>query len=137
MKMLDPASVVREGEFANAQNATGVPERIQNVYNRIIGGERLSADQRRSFKAQAGKLYDVSAKQEKEVRGGIERIAKSYGLSSDRIFYSEDESAPVVANDNEANTQPAAIRVIAPNGKALSFPNQQAADAFKTAAGIK
>lgn len=137
MKMLDPASVVREGEFATAQNAAGVPERIQNVYNRIIGGERLSADQRRSFKAQAGKLYDVSAKQEKEVRGGIERIAKSYGLSSDRIFYSEDESAPVESNDNKANQQPTVIRVTTPDGKTLSFPNQQAADAFKTAAGIK
>lgn len=137
MKMLDPASVVREGEFANAQNAAGVPDRIQNVYNRLINGERLSADQRRMFKAQAGELYNVSVKQEKEVRGGIERIAKSYGLAPDKIFYTKEESAPVASNDNKANQQPTVIRVTTPDGKTLSFPNQQAADAFKTAAGIK
>ena len=35
MKMLDPGSVVREGEFATAQNAAGVPERVVNQYNRL------------------------------------------------------------------------------------------------------
>jgi hypothetical protein len=46
MKMLDPGSVVREGEFATAQNAAGVPDRIKNLYNNLNRGERLKSSQR-------------------------------------------------------------------------------------------
>ena len=48
MKMLDPGSVVREGEFATAQNAAGVPDRVLNLYNRVASGERLNKSQRQS-----------------------------------------------------------------------------------------
>ena len=36
MKLLDPNSVVREGEQATAVNSPGVPERIRNMYNRAL-----------------------------------------------------------------------------------------------------
>lgn len=36
MKLLDPGSVVREGEQATARNAPGVPEQIRNMYNRAL-----------------------------------------------------------------------------------------------------
>lgn len=94
MKMLDPGSVVREGEFATAQNAAGVPERIQNIYNRVVSGERLSASQRNSFKGQAGKLYETAQTQEGVVRKGIERIAKGYGLNTANIFFEAKETPP-------------------------------------------
>jgi hypothetical protein len=94
MKMLDPGSVVREGEFATAQNAEGVPERILNIYNRVRTGERLSPSQRSSFKGQAGKLYETAQTQEGQVRQGIERIAKGYGLNTANIFYTPAEVMP-------------------------------------------
>ncbi len=53
MKILDPASVVRETEFANAQNAAGVPDQIRNEYNRIKSGQRLNPEQRADFINQA------------------------------------------------------------------------------------
>jgi hypothetical protein len=53
MKILDPGSVVREGEFANAQNAAGVPDRIRNAYNKSLRGERLNESQRNQFLGQA------------------------------------------------------------------------------------
>ncbi len=95
MKMLDPGSVVREGEFATAQNAAGVPERIMNVYNRLISGERLNASQRNSFKGQAKGLYNSALEGEKTVRTGLERIATGYGLNTNNIFYTPAETAPV------------------------------------------
>ena len=49
MKSLDPTSVVREGEQATAQNATGVPDRIRNLYNYIKKGNRLNEEQRGEF----------------------------------------------------------------------------------------
>lgn len=94
MKMLDPGSVVREGEFATAQNAAGVPERITNLYNRVISGERLNAGQRKSFKGQADKLFKSAAEQEKVVRDGLSRIAKGYGLNEQNIFYTDKEAPP-------------------------------------------
>lgn len=105
MKMLDPGSVVREGEFATAQNATGVPERIQNLYNNLVRGERLNPDQRKMFAKQAEGLYTQAQKQEATVRSGIERIAKGYGLNTANIFYTPTEVAPTAP---AAPAQPAA-----------------------------
>ena len=107
MKMLDPGSVVREGEFATAQNSAGVPERIQNVYNRAVRGERLTPGQRKSFKGQAEKLYQSSKQHENTVRSGISRIAKGYGLSTENIFYEPSETAPT--ESTPASTTPAAV----------------------------
>jgi hypothetical protein len=94
MKMLDPGSVVREGEFANAQNAAGIPDRVRNMYNNSMRGERLNEGQRKMFKGQAKSLYDTSAKQEAEVRNGIKRIATGYGLNTENIFYTPEETRP-------------------------------------------
>lgn len=97
MKMLDPGSVVREGEFATAQNAAGVPERITNIYNKVATGQRLSPSQRESFKGQAKGLYNSALEGEKTVRTGLERISKGYGLNTENIFYSATEQAPTGA----------------------------------------
>lgn len=94
MKMQDPGSTVNSGEFANAQNAAGVPDRIKNAYNNLITGGRLNPTQRKAFRGQAENLYKVAGQQEDTVRKGIGRIAKSYGLDSKNIFYTETEIAP-------------------------------------------
>jgi hypothetical protein len=57
MRMLDPGSVVRETEFATAENAAGVPDVIRNMFNRVQTGERLNPEQREAFIGQAGNLY--------------------------------------------------------------------------------
>lgn len=62
MKMLDPGSVVREGEQALARNAAGVPERIRTTYNNLLAGESLAPAQRVDFKQQAGAVFDASKK---------------------------------------------------------------------------
>ena len=53
MKILDPGSTVREGEFATAQNATNLPQQIVNKYNQVKKGERLGESQRDDFMNQA------------------------------------------------------------------------------------
>jgi hypothetical protein len=102
MKMLDPGSVVREGEFATAQNAAGVPEQIRNMYNKAVSGERLNKSQRESFKSQAKGLYNSALESEKIVRTGLERISKGYGLNTQNIFYSATEQAPAGAPPAQA-----------------------------------
>jgi len=94
MKMLDPGSVVREGEFATAQNAGGIPDRIWNAYNRALRGDRLNPNQRKMFTNQAKTLYGQAEKSERVIRDGISRIAKTYGLNTENVFYEAAETAP-------------------------------------------
>lgn len=56
MKVLDPGSTVREGEFANAENSAGVPERIRAQYNKTISGQRLTPTMRADFVDTASQL---------------------------------------------------------------------------------
>ena len=74
MKMLDPGSVVREGEQASAQNAAGVPDRVRNLYNNLITGERLNPKQRKDFMDRAEDLYSA----QQRIVSGIEKEYKTY-----------------------------------------------------------
>ena len=49
MKILDPGSTVREGEYATAQNARGIPATISNFYNQVVAGNKLTPEQRLQF----------------------------------------------------------------------------------------
>lgn len=49
MKILDPGSTVREGEYATAQNARGIPETVSNLYNQVLQGVKLTPAQRQQF----------------------------------------------------------------------------------------
>jgi hypothetical protein len=95
MKVLDPGSTVREGEFANAQNAAGVPDRIKNLFNNWKEGERLSTDQRAEFVAQALRLAESREKSIEPVirqaRQRFDRVVQGQGRElspdgSDRLF---------------------------------------------------
>jgi len=86
MKMLDPGSTVREGEFATAEQAAGVPTRILNLYNRLLTGKRLSDSQIKDFTSQAKKLYNAAGKKENEVRSGLQKVADNYQLNADNVF---------------------------------------------------
>lgn len=111
MKMLDPGSVVREGEFATAQNAAGVPDRVWNLYNRLLSGERLNESQRKSFIGQAERLYKTAGQQEDTVRKGLTRIATGYGIDPANIFYEPKETPPSPVTAQEAQQIPSADQV--------------------------
>lgn len=76
MKLLDPGSTVREGEFANAQNAAGVPQRIQAEYNRLITGGRLGDDQRKEFVRVAKSLYAQRQRAQNQLSSIYAELAK-------------------------------------------------------------
>jgi len=95
MKMLDPGSVVREGEFATAQNAAGVPERVQALYNRVISGERLTGSIRNDFVNQARGLYQRAEGQYKAIQRQYGDISKRVGVDpSNTIVDFGTPSAP-------------------------------------------
>lgn len=94
MKMLDPGSVVREGEFANAQNTAGIPDRIRNAYNRAISGTRLSDKQRNEFFETATTVMDNYSNSYADQAERSRSLAESYGLQPDRVAPAPQRPGP-------------------------------------------
>lgn len=86
MKMLDPGSVVRESEFANAANAAGVDQRIRAQYNRVLSGERLSDVQRKDFLNRAKKLFKGQVKNQKQIESEFGRLADEIGAERNQVL---------------------------------------------------
>jgi len=94
MKVLDPGSVVREGEFATAQNAGGIDQRTRGLYNRITSGERLTPEQRADFADRATRLYSEAQGQYQSLAEQYAGFAEQAGLPVDQVIpdfsYSKD-----------------------------------------------
>ena len=109
MKILDPGSTVREGEFANAQNSGSIPTQIQNIWNKAQTGERLSSQQRTDFLSQANKLYSSQKNSYDRQVENTKKLAESYGLDPNRVVY--DFANPELASTGggSINSQPISI----------------------------
>ena len=86
MKMLDPDSVVREGEQATAENARGIPDTIKNVYNKAMNGEKMGVDQRADFVKVGGTLFTKIKKLAGPTISKIKGVTKRYELNQDDVF---------------------------------------------------
>jgi hypothetical protein len=86
MKMLDPGSTVREGEFANAQNSAGVPDQVRNYWNRALSGERLNENQRADFISQAKNVYKAQLKSQKVIDDQFKNFAKQWKIDTKAII---------------------------------------------------
>ena len=99
MKVLDPGSVVREGEFATAQNAGSVDQRTRSLYNRILEGTRLSPEQRADFLNRAGRIYQGAEQQYRSVADQYAEFARAAGLPVEQVipdfsYYGGVQEAP-------------------------------------------
>lgn len=77
--------MVREGEFATAQNAGSVPEAIRNAYNRATSGERLNPQQRRNMMRAAEDIYRQTRSRYNERAREYRGYARDYEVDPDRI----------------------------------------------------
>lgn len=85
MKLLDPSSTVREGEFANAQNAAGIPTQVVNAYNKAATGQRLAPAQREDFRSSALAYVTPVIKQQQEAEKYYRQLAQQQGLNPENI----------------------------------------------------
>lgn len=120
MRMLDPTSVVREGEFANAQNAAGVPDRIRNEYNRLRDGQRLNPEQRTGFVNSAKGLHDQAKSQIDAYREQYSGLAREYNYAPERVVGRSTASGGAALRGASA-VPPAAVDFLRKN------PNMRAA----------
>ncbi len=80
MKILDPGSVVRESEFATAENSGGVDEKIRTLYNKLLNGERLSSTQRSEFLNTSQRLFAQQERQQNKLFDTFEGLAERQGI---------------------------------------------------------
>lgn len=85
MKILDPGSTVREGEFATAASVAGVPGQIEALRQKVVGGGFLSKDARKQIKDQAQKIYESQAVQHDKMVTQYANITKRLGLNPDNV----------------------------------------------------
>jgi hypothetical protein len=87
IKVLDPASVVREGEIATVQNARSVPDAVRTEYNRILGGQKLSGDKRKEY---VGAMKEAAQSQYDRLVPAIKQytdLSKKYGIDVEDVVH--------------------------------------------------
>lgn len=95
MKVQDPGSVVREGEFATAENSGGLDSKVTNLYNKVVSGERLTKDQRLAFKSEATKILKSQEQVQKDVDSQYSKLSKQRGVNpSDVVMKWEPTKDP-------------------------------------------
>lgn len=85
MKMLDPGSTVREGEFANAAASGSYGARFQAAAQKILTGERLDDTMREDFMGRATDLYQGQLSRHKQRESEYQGLATKYNADPSRI----------------------------------------------------
>jgi hypothetical protein len=109
MKLQDPGSTVREGEYATAANAAGIPDRVRAMYNRALKGETLSPPQRADFTAAARNTYLAEKENYEKMISGYKKVASNTGADWSNIdVYQSDrqglKAKPTVTVSNGKET---------------------------------
>lgn len=86
MKILDPGSTVREGEFATAAKAGSFGTQIASLVSQIETGELLTKSQRADFADRATKLYQGAENQFRSLADQYGSYATARGLPVERVI---------------------------------------------------
>jgi hypothetical protein len=105
MRMLDPDSVVRETEFATAQDTAGLVNKLKALGTKVENGQFLSQQQRGEFAALAKKYMDAALNHEKRVREDLSITVKNYGLNPANVFGVGSPNTPPAQTEPEPTVE--------------------------------
>lgn len=131
MKVLDPGSTVREGEYATAENARSVPETVKNFYNKVLTGTKLTPEQRKDLLGAAKGNLDGQVKNAAPRIKQYLDIEKQLGVSPGEIVPPED--AALIGGSTSA--KPVATSYEALVGKRVTLNNGKSGVVKKAADG--
>lgn len=97
MRLQDPGSSVKEGEYASAEKARGVPSEVIALYNKAKDGQLLSPEQRKDFLNAANGLYAAQSAPYADAVNRYRGQAEKWGLSPDDIvpaFGGQEQTQP-------------------------------------------
>lgn len=126
MKMLDPTSVVREGEFATAEKTAGVPEQVRILYNKVLSGERLSDTVRGNFLGMSDGLYKRAEADVAKVQEQYKTLAQRYKLRPENVIIDQGIATPPPQQPNlpRFNPAPRGMQDVI-NGRGVDKPVQE------------
>ena len=78
MKLLDPGSVVRETELGIAMAAAGRMDRLNNYFNNMMTGQKLTPTQRDDFRALSNELYAAAGQAYNQKRDEYKGFGEAY-----------------------------------------------------------
>jgi len=104
MKILDPGSVVRESEFANAASTGAFGDRMQALVQKIIKGERLNENMRKDFLDRAKMLYDEQVQVQQGRINKYTNIAQKRGLSVEDVITQVPNETKTIPSGPRAGT---------------------------------
>ena len=149
MKMLDPTSVVREGEYQQAAQTGGFMQRAQAAIRALESGSTLTNAQRNEFMELGNQLMEIADRRYGNIKSDFTRAAEEYGFGVHRVIPStgmepvrapllEDASLPPPDTAGEAATilQPPPLQRPAPSPR-VQLSEEGNAIAMKLAAGMK
>jgi hypothetical protein len=126
MKVLDPGSTVREGEFATAEAAGSIPSQIVAKYNKVLKGERLAPEQRADFVGRADRLYKGQENRfNTRVKDRYTGLAKRYGLDPAEVLSNPTTPSGTAAGQSvpTTNAQGWTLHVDAQGNQAYVSPD--------------
>jgi len=92
MKVLDPTSTVREGEFATAANAGGAYAVAGNLYNKLINGDVLPEKSRKEIREAAEAAWKKASARQSTLTNRTAEIAKGYGINPKNVIIDPSET---------------------------------------------
>ena len=98
MKVIDPTSVVREGEFATAENAGGIGARLRNMYNKVVQGQRLGPEVRKDFVQAARTQFQPYLDMQRSVENRYTNLSEAYNLDPTKVVLSRLPKTGTLAN---------------------------------------
>lgn len=99
MRVLDPNSVVRETEFANAEAASGFLQRVLNIPGKVVQGNRLTPQARLKIKSMTDNLAKTQEQTYQKTVGRYKNLAKKFGVDPSLIITDYGDSTATPAND--------------------------------------
>lgn len=85
MKMLDPTSTVREGEFENVKQAASYMDRVYGIGLKGVTGNTLNDKQRQWLKQEAATAYSKYQSSQAQIDALYHGLASKYGIDSSLI----------------------------------------------------
>lgn len=94
MKILDPGSSVKEGEYASAKNAQGVPDKVLTAYNNAKDGQILSPVARAEFLKSSEQLYETERARYSAAAQRYRGMAEKQKLAPDDVAVDRGPDGP-------------------------------------------
>lgn len=86
MKLNDPGSAVKEGEYAVAENAAGIPEQLRNLYNRTLTGGNIPKESIERYLGQGKRMARSWRRKQENYAKHFRQRALAQKLNPDHVI---------------------------------------------------